>query len=238
MTQHYGLKSILWLYIAAPLSIIPLLLTGIRLHIDKQRSGDEPERSHEIPSVPFAPLFVMATILATCSFVQATLLPTFLHKEAGFPLSFGGLSFTLFGIGGVVGALTWSALAPRVGHLKVIGFTSLLGAPLTLIYLLTAARHKSAVLLLILTAFVVYTGFPLCVTLARYARSKLHFGQRIGLISGATWGIAAVIIWIISPLTAYIGFGTLLHLVWIGYLVAGGIALYILRQENLLVKNY
>ena len=230
LTQYFGLKSIMWLYLAAPVAITPLLLSGIELHIDTRKSGDKPETNHEIPSVPFPPLFLMATVLATCSFVQATLLPTFLYKEAGYPLAFGGLSFTLFGIGGVVGAITWGALAPRFGHIRVLIFVTLLGAPLTLIYMLIAPLHKMAVLLLIFTAFIVYTGFPLCVTLARYANSKLHFGQRIGLISGATWGTAAVIIWIISPVTTHTGFGPLLHLVWIGYLIACGIAVYILRK--------
>ncbi len=241
LTQHSGLRSIMWLYLAAPVSIVPLLLSGVRLHVDTRKSGDEPETSAEIPSVPFLPLFWLATVLATCSFVQATLLPTYLHKEAGYSLSFGGLSFTLFGIGGVVGAITWGALAPRLGHIKVLIGVTLLGAPLTLLYLLIAPRHTMAVLLLMVTAFIVYTGFPLCVTLARYAKSRLHFSQRIGLISGATWGIAAVIIWVISPATAHHGFGPLLHLVWVGYLIACGIALSILktarRQSMVFGKN-
>lgn len=230
LTQHFGLKSIMWLYLAAPISIIPLMLSRVKLHVDTRTADDEPETSDEIPSVPFIPLFIMGTVLATCSFMQATLLPTFLHKEAGYSLSFSGLSFTLFGIGGVVGAITWGALAPRFGHIRVLIFVTLLGAPLTLIYLLTAPLHKMAVLILVFTAFIVYTGFPLCVTLARYAKSNLHFGQRISLISGATWGTAAMVIWILSPISDHTGFGPLLHLVWVGYLIACGIAVYIHRK--------
>jgi predicted MFS family arabinose efflux permease len=162
--------------------------------------------------------------------MQATLLPTFLHKEAGYELSFSGLSFTLFGVGGVAGAITWGTLAPRIGHLKVLIMGTLLGAPLTALYLWLAPQSQLAVILLMFTAFIVYTGFPLCVTLARYAQSRLHFSQRIGLISGGTWGTAAVIIWILSPISARTGFGPLLHLVWIGYLIACGIAVYILRR--------
>ncbi|MDA3925901.1 MAG: MFS transporter [Kiritimatiellae bacterium] len=230
LTQHFGLNSIMWLYLAAPVSIIPLLLCKVKLHVDTRKADDKPETSDEIPSVPFVPIFIMATVLATCSFMQATLLPTFLHKEAGYELSFSGLSFTLFGVGGVVGAITWGALAPRIGHLKVLIIGTLLGAPLTALYLWLAPQSKWAAILLIFTAFIVYTGFPLCVTLARYAKSSLHFSQRIGLISGGTWGTAAVVIWILSPITEHTGFGPLLHLVWIGYLIACGIAIYILRK--------
>jgi len=230
LTQHFGLNSIMWLYLVAPISIIPLLLCKVKLHVDTRKPDDKPETSDEIPSVPFIPLFIMGTLLATSSFMQATLLPTFLHKEAGYSLSFSGLSFTLFGVGGVIGALTWGALAPRIGHLKVLIMGTLLGAPLTALYLWLAPQSKLAVIVLMFTAFIVYSGFPLCVTLARYAKSRLHFSQRIGLISGATWGTAAVVIWILSPITEHTGFGPLLHLVWIGYLIACGIAIYILKK--------
>lgn len=232
ITQYYGLNSIRWLYLAAPLSIIPLLLSRVRLHVDTREKDDTQETNSEIPSLPFLPLLLMAAILATCAGIQATLLPTFLYKEAGYSLSFSGLSFTLFGVGGVVGAISWSILAPRIGHLKVLIFVTLLGAPLTALYLWLAPQSKLAVILLIFTAFIVYTGFPLCVTLARYARSSLHFGQRIGLISGATWGTAAVFLWILSPITEITGFGPLLHLIWIGYLIACGIAVYILKTTR------
>ncbi|MFA7171888.1 MAG: MFS transporter [Kiritimatiellia bacterium] len=229
ITQYYGLTNLRWLYLAAPLSLIPLLATRIKLHVDTRRREDAPEISSEMPSVPFLPLLLLGSVLATCAAIQATLLPTFLHKEAGYSLSFSGLSFTLFGIGGVVGAITWGTLVPRIGHLRLLIASSLLGAPLTALYLWLAPQSKLAVLLLMFTAFIVYIGFPICVTLARYAKSSLHFSQRIGLISGATWGAAAVFIWIISPLTAKIGFAPLLHLIWVGYLIACGLAIYILQ---------
>ncbi len=230
ITQYYGLASIRWLYLAAPLSLIPLLATRIKLHVDTRSKDEAPEISSEMPSVPFLPLLLMGAVLATCSGIQATLLPTFLHKEAGYSLSFSGLSFTLFGIGGVVGAIIWGTLAPRIGHLKLLIMSSLLGAPLTALYLWLAPQNKLAIVLLMFTAFIVYIGFPICVTLARYAVSSLHFSQRIGLISGATWGVAMIFIWTISPLATKIGFGPLLHLTWVGYLIACGIAVYILRS--------
>lgn len=222
MVEAWGLHSIVWLYAAAPLAAAPLFFSGIRLHVETDAHASEaPPAADRVPRVPFLPLFAMAATLATCSQIQATLLPTYLHETAGFSLSFSGLSFTLFGLGGMVGAITWGALAPRLGHLRVLFFCTLAGAPLTLVYLLLAPHTKWAAALLTFTAFIVYTGFPLCITLARFADSRLRLGQRMGIVSGGTWGIAAVALWILGPVAEHLtGMGPLLHLIWIGYLAA------------------
>jgi len=232
MTEAWGLGSIVWLYALAPLSALPLYFCGIRLPVKTDAAKSELEAKENIPSVPFWPLFAMAATLATCSQIQATLLPTYLHKEAGYSLSFSGFSFTLFGVGSMVGAITWGALAPRLGHLRVLLGSVLLGAPLTLLYLLCAPHSKWAAALLVFTAFIVYTGFPLCITLARYADSRLRFGQRMGFVSGGTWGIAAVVLWVLGPITEYTGMGPLLHLIWIGYLAAAVLVYREIRRRN------
>lgn len=232
MTEAWGLRSLVWLYAAAPLAAAPLFLSGIRLPVETDKPKTALEHKENIPSVPFWPLFVVAATLATCSQIQATLLPTFLHEEGHYTLSFSGLSFTLFGVGGTVGAITWGALAPRLGHLRVLLFATLAGAPLTLLYLLLAPHSKWAAALLVFTAFIVYTGFPLCITLARYADSKLRFGQRMGIISGGTWGTAAVALWILGPISEYTGMGPLLHLIWIGYLAAAVLIAIEIRRRR------
>lgn len=235
MTEQWGLGSLVWLYAAAPLAAAPLYFCGIRLPVDTDSAGQAKsaaERKENIPSVPFLPLFALAATLATCSQIQATLLPSFLHEEAHYSLSFSGFSFTLFGLGGTVGAITWGALAPRIGHLRVLLFATLFGAPLTLVYLLLAPRAQSAAALLAFTGFIVYTGFPLCITLARYAKSSLRFGQRMGLISGGSWGIAAAALWLLGPLTPVTGIGPLLHLVWLGYLAAVALTYLEIRRQK------
>lgn len=232
LTERFGLGSLLWLYAVAPVAAAALYASGIRLPIDTDKSAESSKPRDNIPSVPFAPLFVMAAVLATCSQIQATLLPSFLHEEVGYSLSFSGLSFTLFGIGGMFGAITWGALAPRFGHLRVVLFATLFGAPLTLLYLLLAPHSKAAAGLLAFTGFVVYTGFPLCITLARYATSSMRFSQRMGLISGGSWGIAAVVLWILGPLTGLTGLGPLLHLIWVGYLAAVALTLVEIRRQK------
>jgi FSR family fosmidomycin resistance protein-like MFS transporter len=232
MTEAWGLGSLVWLYAAAPVAAAPLLFSGIRLPVEPAQEKTALEHKENIPSVPFLPLFIIAATLATCSQIQATLLPTYLHEEAHYSLSFSGFSFTLFGVGGMVGAITWGALAPRLGHLRVLLFATLAGAPLTLLYLLAAPHSKWAAALLTFTAFIVYTGFPLCITLARYADSKLRFGQRMGLISGGTWGTAAVVLWILGPLSERTGMGTLLHLIWLGYLAAALLILAEIRRRR------
>jgi FSR family fosmidomycin resistance protein-like MFS transporter len=234
LTAHFGLESLKWVYLAAPVSAAALWLSGLRLPLDTETNqpAESPETHDNIPVVPFVPVFIMATVLATCSQIQATLLPSYLHDEAGLPLPFSGLSFTLFGIGGTIGAITWGALAPRIGHLRVLLFSSFAGAPLTALYLLLAPRSQAAAALLAFTGFIVYTGFPLCITLARYASSSLRFGQRMGIISGGTWGIAAVVLWILGPLAEKTGMGPLLHLIWVGYLATGFLTVVVIRRQR------
>jgi predicted MFS family arabinose efflux permease len=232
MTEAWGLGSLAWLYAAAPVAAAPLFLCGVRLPGETDQPKSELEHRENIPHVPFLPLFITAATLATCSQIQATLLPTYLHKDAGFSLSFSGLSFTLFGLGGTVGAIVWGLLAPRLGHLRVLLGCTLAGAPLTLAYLLLAPHTKWAAALFVFTAFIVYTGFPLCITLARYADSTLRFGQRMGIVSGGTWGTAAIVLWILGPVSERTGLGPLLHLVWLGYLAAALLILLQVRRAS------
>lgn len=230
ITEQFGLNALVWLYLLAPLASVPLLACGVRIPVETARVEGVPARTAGVPAVPFGLLFVMASVLATCSQIQATLLPSYLHEEAGYSLSFSGLSFTLFGLGGMVGAVLWGALAPRLGHLRVLLFSALAGAPLTALYLWFAPQTKGAAALLVVTGFTVYTGFPLCVALARDAVSPLRMGPRMGLISGGTWGIAAVALWIIGPIAERTGLRVLLHLIWIGYLVAAAMAFIEMRR--------
>ncbi|MDD4019629.1 MAG: MFS transporter [Kiritimatiellae bacterium] len=235
LTEHFGLDSLVWLYAIAPVAAGTLFLSGVRLPADTahgEKPGAAPARPENIPGIPFAPLFLIAAVLATSSQIQATLLPSYLHGEAGYSLSFSGFSFTLFGLGGMAGAIFWSILAPRLGHLSVLFYTALAGAPLTALYLAAAPLAASASGLLTFVGFIVYTGFPLCITLARYSDSSLRFGTRMGLISGGSWGIAALVMWGIGPLTAYTGLGVLLHLIWIGYLAAALVTFRLMRQPD------
>jgi fucose permease len=232
LTERFGLGSLLWLYAIAPVAALALYTSGLRLPVESDKAQEEVKPRDNIPSIPYGPLFVMAAILATCSQIQATLLPSYLHEEVGFSLSFSGFSFTLFGLGGMVGAVTWGALAPRLGHLRVLLFATLVGAPLTALYLWLAPHTKAAAALLAFTGFIVYTGFPLCITLARYAATSMRFSQRMGLISGGSWGIAAMVMWALGPLTDVTGLGPLLHLIWIGYLVAVVLILIEIRRRR------
>jgi FSR family fosmidomycin resistance protein-like MFS transporter len=244
IAERFGLDALAWLYLLAPLAGVPLVWSGVRLPVEgepllegrpRPEVAGHPEAedrlAEKMPAVPFWPLFALAAVLATCSQIQATLLPSYLHEEAGYTLSFSGLSFTLFGLGGMVGAVLWGALAPRLGHLRVLLASALAGAPLTALYLWLAPQTKGAAALLAFTGFVVYTGFPLCVTLARGAASPLRVSQRMGLISGGTWGIAAVALWVIGPVAERVGLRVLLHLIWIGYLAAAAMTFVQVRRR-------
>lgn len=223
IVDSFGLDALAWLFLPAPAAALLLAASGVRLPVEEEGGGEAAVNVEKMPAIHFGILFVLASVLATCSQLQATLLPSYLHEEAGYSLSFSGLSFTLFGLGGMVGAVLWGALAPRLGHLRVLLVSVLVGAPLTMLYLWMAPHTRNAAFLLAFTGFIVYTGFPLCVSLARHAASSLRVGLRMGLISGGTWGIAAATLWIVGPFAERMGFRIFLHLIWIGYLVAAGI---------------
>jgi FSR family fosmidomycin resistance protein-like MFS transporter len=230
LVETFGMQSLAYLYLLAPLSIIPLCLSGIRLPVEAEIAREPEVDRDNTPRLPFIPLFIMTSILATSAQILASLLPAYLRKEAGYSLSFSGLSFSLYGLGGMIGAVTWGALAPRLGHLRILIGVTLAGAPMMLVYLLWAPHSQWAAAFLTVTGLIVYTSFPLCITLARYAHSSLRFGQRMGLASGGTWGIAAMVLWCIGPISNHTGLGPLLHLIWIGYIIAALIGLYAARQ--------
>lgn len=236
ITDRWGIAALRWLYLLAPAVVVPLWLSGVRLPPETIRVEQSSVGSESLPAVPFVALFAIGTLLTISSQVQATLLPSYLHQEAGYTLSFSGLSFTLFGLGGMVGALLWGALAPRLGHLRVILVATLLGVPLTICYLWLAPQTAYAAILMVVTGFVVYVGYPLCVALARGALSGLRVTQRIGLMSGGTWAIAAVVLWCLGPLSDKIGIRILLHLIWCGYLVSA-IMLAIVMKRMAQEKN-
>ncbi|OQA39206.1 MAG: hypothetical protein BWY52_03145 [Chloroflexi bacterium ADurb.Bin325] len=60
----------------------------------------------------------------------------------------------------------------------------------------------------------------------------MRLGQRMGLISGGSWGIAAVVLWILGPVAERTGLGVLLHLVWLGYLAAALMTAVQLRRQT------
>ncbi len=216
IVERQGLEALRWLSLLAPVAAGLLWIVRVRLPVEAHREATSLV-TERMPSLPFPTLFIVGTLLTVSSSVQATLLPSYLHKEAGYSLSFSGLSFTLFGLGGTVGTLLWGALAPRLGHLRVILVSTLLGVPLTILYLWLAPQTTHASALLVLTGFIVYVGFPLCVALARSAKSKLRLTQRMGIMSGGTWAIAAVVLWCLGPISSYTGLKILLHLIWLGY---------------------
>lgn len=233
LTEHFGLRSLLFLYLLAPLATAGLLLCRVRLPRERGAAGNDGRGAAEgMPSFPFWPLFAAASFLATSSQVLSTVLPSYLHSVLGYTLSFGGLSFTLFGLGGMAGSLIWGALCPRLGIFRILLGITTAGVPLNLLYLWLAPRTGLAAAELLLTGFIVYAGFPFCVTLARYSKTSLRQSQRMGWASGGSWGIAAVVMWALSPFVDRIGLGPILHIVWGGYLAAALTLLWMWRRQK------
>ena len=228
LVQHFGLSSVFLLCTLVPLAAAAVYATGVRLHLDNEhpvRSPSDPNAA--FPKLPFVPLFLLASFTATSSQIQSVLLPSYLHDTVGYSLSFSGFSFAMYGIGSMIGAVVWGAAASRAGIVRLLTVFPFLGVLFTTLYLWAIPHGRWATPLLAMAGFTAYTVFPLSITLARYSASRLPLGVRMGLMSGGSWSLAAMSMWVISPFAdpqQGIGFRPFLHLVWVGYLVAGCVA--------------
>lgn len=233
LVEAGGLPGLTWLLIAPAVCAALVWLFRIRLAVEGAPDAEEatPPDSYEIPRLPFPHLFAMACLVATSATLLSTLLPTRLH-EAGFPIRAGGMAVFVFGIGGAVGSLVWSAWAPRLGYVRTLVVSLACGLPLMMLYLLIATSHAYALVLLAAASFCVYAAYPLLVTLARHAESGLRFSQRMALIVGGAWGTASVVLWLMGVVSDHVGVGPVLHLVWVCYAAAALHAAWLLRRTG------
>lgn len=225
LVERIGLTGLAWLI---PLGIgcaILVPLSGIRLASDGSAPA-EVKADPRVPSVPFGVLMVLGTLATLSAVILTSLLPTRLH-ELDFPLSFGGKTVFLFGLGGAFGSLFWGAFAHKRGYGKALRLSLSMGIPPLALYLILL-HHPLAVWLLLIASFFLYAAYPLIVTLSRYAPSRFNLGQRMGLIVGGCWGMAAIILMGLGPLIEKTGISPILHLTWISYSL---ILVWIVRRK-------
>ena len=146
------------------------------------------------------------------------LLPTQLNT-LGFPLSFGGFSAMLFGIGSAAGSICIGILVKKYPVPRFIFGGLLLGVPLVFCYFLLL-RNIAACALILLAGFTASSCYPLLVALSRSAPHGPGLGARMALIVGGTWGLAGVFFLGIGQFAARFGIGTAMHASWIFYLLA------------------
>ncbi len=226
LVERWGLKGLSALLLCPVLGLGVLALSKIRLAVEDPGAG-ESESDPAVPRMAFGHLMIMAIPICTASTIIPGLLPTYLYAE-GMPLSFGGASVLMFGIGGAIGGLAWGAAAHRIGYLRSMVLSLLLGVPLLLVYFSGHGQGHLA-LLLALAGFCVYASYPMIVTMARYARGP-KLGRRMGFIVGGVWGLASLIFMSLGPVAERHGVGAVLRFTWIGYLIPAVYGLVLMRK--------
>ena len=219
MVDAGGLRQLAW-FLAPSLGLLAFLpFSGIRVAVERQpaTTGDTADARP-----PFWPLFVVAVPLATCSAFIPNLLPSCLHDEYGFALSFGGASNFAYGLGGAAGAVSMGVLAHRRGEMRCLLPALFAGIPLMALYVLLLDR-PGAVFLLPGVGFCVAGSYPLIVSLAKKAAGPV-LGHRMALIVGGVWGVAALILLPAGAVADRIGIHRVLHLTYGCVLLAAGLA--------------
>jgi predicted MFS family arabinose efflux permease len=225
IVERYGLGQLPWLLVLPATLLFALFLSRVQVAVEHPTEavpGDIERRP------PFWPLFAMAVPLTICSAFVPNLLPSCLHDEYHFSLSFGGASSFAYGIGGAAGALSMGYLSHRRGEMRYV--VPMLGAsvPLMAAYILLL-EHRWAVFILPAVGFMVAGSYPLIVSLAKGARGP-GLGHRMALIVGGAWGIAAMVLLLSGVVADHIGIHPVLHLTYGCAAMAAGLAWYCRRR--------
>ena len=217
LIERFGLAGLYFLLLPAAAVALALHGSRVRLAVDSGTAG-LPKKPQEHSPWSFRQLMLIAFFLNTGSLIIQALLPTFLNTK-GFSLSFSGFCAMLFGIGSALGSIGIGLLARRFRPERFILGGLLLGVPVTLAYLLLAARPEACILSFA-AGLLVSSGFPLIVALARHAANGPSLGTRMALIVGGTWGAAGAVFLAVGQAASYFGLETVMHTVWIFYLLA------------------
>ena len=123
LVARFGFRGLYPLVLCPLIGIALVLLLRVRLAVEHNAGSENrtrtarKDRSAGINGLPFWLIMVMAMPAAVSTTVLSTLVPTAL-SELGFQLTFGGLSMTLFGLGGAAGSFAWAHIARKKGELR------------------------------------------------------------------------------------------------------------------------
>ena len=236
LVARFGFQGLYPLVLCPLIGIAMVLLLRVRLAVEHSAASQNRTRtarnsqSGRIDGLPFWLIMVMAMPAAVSTTVLSTLVPTAL-SELGFGLTFGGLSMTLFGLGGAAGSFAWAYIARKKGELKCSIVALFLAIPFLVAYLALMNRAP-AMWILFGAGFCTVSAYILMITLSRYAKG-LTLGQRMGLIVGGTWALAYLVFMALLPVAERFGSDILLKFSPIGYLLSGlfGLAV-VLKARN------
>ncbi len=230
LVGEYGLKGLFWLIPFILFLLIALKISHVRLAPD--RPADRNAKNAEDHSAPwsFRSLLVIAFFLNTGTVTIQMLLPTLLNK-LNFPLSFGGFSAMMFGIGSAAGSIAIGFLVKKYKPQWFIFGGLFLGVPAVAVYFLIL-QNAAACLLILIAGLLASSGYPLLVALSRNAPKGPGLSARMALIVGGTWGFAGVFFLGIGQFGARFGVEYAMHASWIFYLLALIAAVITLRRRG------
>ena len=232
LVKWFGLEGLYYLSILSATGIFLVILFRIRLAVESGTNDEKPIDTSAAP-VPFWPLMLIAIPTTSATTVFYTLIPTML-KELKFELTFGGMSTLMLGIGSAIGYILWAPIAHKKGPLATSVILHLVGVPLMYFYL-AMIEKPSAPIILFFIGITASAAYPLIVTLARNATGP-GLGQRMALIVGGAWGLAAIPLKLLAPVAENPNYGVkfVLALSPIGYVLAAivGIVLILINRSK------
>lgn len=228
LVSKFGLKGLYPLLICPVIGVSLILLLKVRLAVERT-VYDSNTIQNEENLLPFRFILIMAIPAAVSTTIVASLLPTVLN-ELGFGLTFGGLSATMFGLGGAVGSFVWAHIAHRKGELKCSVMALFFVIPFLVLYLVFL-NSRMAIWIIFCAGFWAVSAYILMITLSRQA-AGLTLGQRMGFMVGGTWAIAYVVFMFLLPVAEHFGSDVVLKLSPIGYLLSGAFGLYVMLRAK------
>ena len=211
------------LLLVFPIVLLMLLIhyTNVKLAKDVPAGTKSPEPGNsEGLFVPwtFRDLFLIGMFLNMGTSLIQYLIPSYL-VELKYTLQFGGMSAMIFGVGSSIGSIAIGYLIRKRSCTPFILGGLLLGIPVTVIYFMLAS-HTWSLLLLFVSGLLTSALFPIFVSLAKNAESKVAFSTRMGLIVGGTWGIAGIVLLPIGQLANRYGLTKTMILACLFYTLA------------------
>jgi MFS family permease len=233
LVSRFGLRGLYPLMLCPIVGIVLVLLLRIRLAVERTvyyKNAAKQAKSW----LPFWIILLMAMPAAVSTTIISSLLPTVLN-ELGFGLTFGGLSATMFGLGGAIGSYVWAHVAHKKGELKCSVAALLLVIPFLALYLILI-YSRMAIWILFGAGFCAISAYILMITLSRQA-SGLTLGQRMGFMVGGTWALAYVVFIPLLRIAEHFGPDVILKFSPLGYLLSGIFGLSIMLKGNSLSKG-
>jgi len=228
LVSRFGLQGLYPLALCPVIGIVMVIFLRIRLAVER-KARNKNEAQTEENHLPFWLIMAMAMPAAVSTTVLANLLPTVLN-ELGFELTFGGLSTTMFGLGGAVGSFVWANIAVKKGELRCSIAALFLVIPFLVAYLVLI-NNRMAIWMLFAVGFCAIAAYVLMITLSRQA-TGLNLGQRMGFMVGGTWALANIVFMALLPVAEHFGTNLILKFTPLGYLLSGLFGLFIMLRAK------